>query len=266
MSSLAVVSSANAGDDSELDYRFTLVPKKKLPIRRVERPLILPLRHYELRTNAHITQLDPATPIVSLEIGASYGISSNWEVGILLLPLSFSASADSGVGTPEFIARYQLFRGVLEGAFEFSSILPLVGEVSPTLKFLTRTHLGAWASIDLGAFARYEFIDAMPNFQAGAPAEFKLQILDSLSLSISGEVALTDSARKWVSVWAQSALVYTFHDTNGPSADIGAGVRTANSVLQGGMPADPALGNYPAIYLFANFYYLEDPDYRAYDF
>lgn len=266
MSQLAVGSSANAEDDSDLDYRYTLAPNKKLPTRRVERPLVLPIRHYELRTNGYITQLDPLTPIVSLQLAASYGIAKNWELGVLLLPLSFSASKDSGVGTPEFIARYQLFKGVFEGAFEFSSILPLVGDLSPTLKLISRTHLGAWASFDLGGFARYEFITGVSNFQAGVPAELKLQILDSLSLSLSGGVALTDSSRNWVSGWAQSALVYTFHDKNGPSVDIGAGARTANHVLHGGMPADPALGNYPAAYLFANFYYLEDPDYRGYDF
>ena len=160
LSGLASTSFAQTDDASDLDYRFTLVPKKKLPVRYAERPLVVPLRHYELRTSADLTQFDPQTPVVGINVGASYGVSKNWEVGLLLFPITLSPSKETGLDTPEFIARHQFVKDVFELAFEFSSILPLSGEVSPTLKLMSRVHLGAWASFDVAAFVRYQFIDA----------------------------------------------------------------------------------------------------------
>jgi hypothetical protein len=257
---------AQAEDESDLDYRFTLVPDKKLPVRRAERPLLLPVRHYAVFANVDVSQVDSSTPWTKIGIGANYGLTKKWEVGILLLPLNFSASKESGVGTPEIRAQYRLLDGPFEVAFDISSILPLVGEFTPTVMLRTRTHLGAWLSFDWSVFGRYEFIQSKSNVQAGSPAELRIQVLKNLSLVAAGQIAMKDSSRQRVDAWAQAGLIVTLSDKNGPYADIGLKAQTARYVLHGRMPNDPSLGNYPGLILSLQIHMLEDPQYHGADF
>jgi len=258
--------SAYAEDTGELDYRFTLVDQKKLPLRRVQRPLLMPLHYYEIYFDAEVTQVDPRTPWTQIGIGASYGISNDWEVGMLILPISFSAATDSGFSTPEFQLKYGLLKGVFEVSLDFSTILPIATEVTPMLKLNTRTHLGEWISLDLGAYARYEFVGGHSKFFAGAPAELRLQILDALSLSASVHVGLIDSVRQRYGGSGSAFIVYTHATKKVPFVDIGAGVKTETYVFSGRMLDDPNQVNYPGVAVFARFFVPEEPDYRPFEF
>lgn len=264
---LAVFPSAIfAADGDGLGERFTVDALKKLPLRRVQRPLVLPTRFFETFFDSELTRIEPGTPWLQLGLGAAYGIDKDWELGMLIVPLSFSAHPDSGISVPEFRIKRGLLRGAFEVAAAASTILPLFGEFTPTLALKTRSHFGAWMSIDLDVFARYELVEDAPVFKAGVPVELRIQILDRASLSAGLIVELIDSPAPRLFVTASASLIYTHPGKSGPFADLGLGATMPEYVFSGGMLPDPSLANHPGLTLFARFYVPEDPRYHPFEF
>lgn len=256
----------SAPDDDELDYRYTLGRKKQLPVSLVERPLVLPARHYEVSSQGYFTRGPTNLPLVGVDVAARYGIAPKWDIGVLLIPITFSSEPTSGIQTPEFITNYELYRGPVELAVNFSSRLPIVGEVSPTLKLLTRIHLGKWAYLDAGAYGRYQFFDARSTLMAGAPFGLALRILENVALFAKGEVYSPDLVReRWVAR-LEGQLALTLKDKTGPFMDIGLGYQPPEYVINGSEMSSIVGNDIGSFRLFAQFFILEDPDYRPFEF
>lgn len=256
----------SAPGDDELDYRYTLGRSKQLPVSLVERPLVLPARHYAITSDGYFTRGPQNFPLIGVDITAKYGIAPKWDVGVLLIPITFSSEPDSGIQTPEFIANYELFRGPVELAVNFSSRLPLVGEVSPTLKFMSRFHLGQWAYVDAAVYGRYQFIESQSTLMAGAPIGIGLRVLDNLALFAKAEVYSPDLARdRWLTR-IEAQLAYTLEDKTGPFMDLGVGYQPAEFSINDNSMSSLISNEIGLVRLFAQFYFLEDPDYRPFEF
>jgi len=91
---LAALASFGSGFDDEdpgdLDRRVGLFAANQMPLRRVERPLSMPKSTYGLRFDLTYTELTRGTPLVRFFGAAGFGLTDDLELGILLLPLSFS--------------------------------------------------------------------------------------------------------------------------------------------------------------------------------
>jgi len=260
------MSAKSAPEDDELNYRYTLGRKKQLPVSLVERPLVLPARQYEISSQGYFTRGPQNLPLVGLDVAAKYGIAPKWDIGVVLIPVTFSSEPTSGIQTPEFVANYELYRGAVEVALNFSSRLPILGEISPTLKLLTRIHLGKWAYLDAGAYGRYQFFDARSTLMAGAPLGIGLRILKNLALFAKAEVYSPDLVREDWKARIEGQVAYTFEDKTGPFMDIGVGYQPPEYVIIGNDMSSVVSNDIGSFRLFAQFFFLEDPDYRPFEF
>ena len=60
---------------SDLDDRFALTTRARMPVRLVERPLTLTRHTYGLIFDLDVSQVQPGVPLASFQGGAGYGIS-----------------------------------------------------------------------------------------------------------------------------------------------------------------------------------------------
>ena len=228
---------------SDLDDRFALTSRTRMPVRLVERPLTLSRHTYGMIFDLEVTQVSAGVPLARFTGGAGYGINEDLEVGIILLNVSFSKAQDSGLHVPNLFVKQRLVSGVVELAIVGAADLPLSSPFRLSLGLPLRIHLGRFARIDVAARA---FADIGTGFlpEVHAPIGVAVQITENLALEVRGDIGLTDFQRLRVLGHLSARVGWTFADRSGAFADIGLEGRTPDRSFRAGRPADPRIGNH----------------------
>jgi hypothetical protein len=167
----------------------------ELPVPFVERPLTLPEKH--LRADASFNVIHYSfgpgftTNITALFLGAAFGITDDFEVSAVVIPLQFSE--DFRYLNPDIGATYRFVEGDVEVGARLHLSIPVAGDryfgILPSLPVLIR--MGDIARLDTGvnfsflfptgngdpivAWAGYNF--APYSFEGGIPLKFTFQIV-----------------------------------------------------------------------------------------
>ena len=253
-------------DDRDIDDRFSLAPRLKIPVRMVERPLTLTRKMFGLIFDLGVTQVGRGTPLVSFVAGTGYGLTDETEIGLILLPLTLSRLKGSGLSTPSVFGRHRfLSSDLFEMAVGFNSELPFSSGLTFDLNLPMRVHIGPYANVD---FTLVAGAVAGPGFEPAfsTPLEVGVQLAERLALKVGARARLADFERRRVLANAWLHLGYTITGKRGAWADIGLIVNSPNVVLHGDLPPDPEIGNYFFAGAVTRFFIFQQSDYRRVDF
>ncbi len=126
-----------------------------LPVRHAARPLTLIDGLFRLDFVAGGGLIDRTDAAVQLVAGAGYGVSDNFEVGIVLIDAIVSPNRDSGLQEPGGYLRYRFVDGSLQAAAEvfgqaptdgrlaFAAAAPTLVSVADRLRFDLRPQIEA---------------------------------------------------------------------------------------------------------------------------
>ena len=257
--SLSITQLGEGWDQGEQDER-PHPGGTRFPVRLVERPLTLTRGIYGLTFDLGVSQLAPEVPIVSFLAGTGYGISDDFEIGINVLPVTFSPAAGTGLEYPSVFLKYRLVRGAFEVAVGAQSQLPFGSPIAISAGFMFRAHLGRFAVIDCSPTAGALFGDQI-EANARAPVEIGLQFGERFALSLKGEANYADFYPERLVANASVKLSYTIPNQRGALGDIGVVVTSPNYSLRGELLPDPEPGNYFFGGVVARFFLVEEPGY-----
>ena len=99
-----------------------------VPIRHAARPLTLVDGLFRLDFFVGGGQIDRRDLAFQLAAGAGYGISDDFEIGLVLIDAVVSPAQDSGLGEPFGYLRYRLLSGPLQIAGQIEGQLPTDGQ------------------------------------------------------------------------------------------------------------------------------------------
>lgn len=97
------------------------------PIRYAARPLTLVDGLFRLDFFGGGGRIDRTDLAFQLSAGAGYGISDDFEIGLVLIDAVLSPAQDSGLAEPSGYLRYRLLSGVVQAAAEIQGALPTDG-------------------------------------------------------------------------------------------------------------------------------------------
>ncbi len=151
------VASANAG---RYVQRGLVVPQRTLRIDagpRLPMTPVTPMRDGTLG----ILQLDEdADTLLYLNLGMSFGVTPDLEVGVLALPMLLSP--DTRYGDPVLHGTYRFTRGELEAGVFLGFDLPVNDDLDITGGIPLVLHVGNSARVDLAALLHVRFDDESP--------------------------------------------------------------------------------------------------------
>ncbi|MEM1414750.1 MAG: hypothetical protein AAGH15_07610 [Myxococcota bacterium] len=178
------------------------------PTAYVQRPLTIGARRIHVNGFLHVFRpFDGADPASGFNIGGSFGITDDLEVGVSAermgtdrgrwilgslfrgaFPLQFTQDFDYG-DIPLF-ARFRLIDGDLELALEASVLIPTQTDFGFAFGVPIRVHLGDALSLDTGAELAVWFVDVSPGVDETqvnleVPARFALQFTEELYLGLN---------------------------------------------------------------------------------
>jgi hypothetical protein len=259
-----LVSLLGAPDEEEAEE---WVPRYETPfeVPFVDRPITLPEDMFGLLFDLGVTQLSRGTPLVAFDAGAGYGVTSDLEVGVILVPLTLSSDESSGLGEPRIFAEHRLVGGVFELSARLEVELPLSPpyRLDAAVPFLV--HLGGIARLD-GALAFRAGYDNKLLPEAGIPLELTFQIARRLALSAGGYGRTTSFERPNLLTSFSLRAAYTIEDEGRPWADLGVLATSPAFALAGELPDDPSLGKYFAVALVTRFFIPDTTDYGRLEF
>jgi hypothetical protein len=257
-----------AGDpDPDRDGRgeqTAVESRRSFRVRFVDRPLTVPHDWFALDAGLGYERLDPSSPVVSLATGAVYGVSDDLQIGVELLRLTMSPNPTTGLGQPHVSVLYRMLKGTFElgGAMEMG--VPTGGQHEGALSVLSLLHIASFARIDL---APSILGGDQPSwrFSVLVPASLRIQVIDQLSLGVDPILSIPDVRRGDVLARLGGRASFTVADEHGARADIDLLVTSADRVLRGSRPADPAFGNYFSVFVLAKFFVSNPYDEWGFD-
>jgi hypothetical protein len=252
---LCVVAAAPdaALDDWGFDDDPPAVDVGRMPVRWVDRPLVVLPRNYRVELLGGGTVVDPNDGVGRLGLGMRAGVIRNLEVEIELLRLDISASPGFSLRQPRLGLRYRLLDGPFEVALGLGTEVPIDGDFTVDGGVQTRAHLGPlrW---DLSATAHSSrpttgdgqpdalgesglWVQAVRRFAVGALGRLRLSPLDTadtLSAQLGAAVAWTAGVSKASGFGSDGAR---------PSWELVAVVWSPDVRLEGSEVAGPRFGD-----------------------
>ncbi len=214
-------------------------PGVRMPLPFAQRPLTLPKMTLAPQLGFKVTHISSdgfsLPTIVDLEAGAHFGITDDFEVGVLALPIRFAP--DFGFGNPRLEATYRFLKGDVEiGARLGVTFITTKGasgaSLEPGLPILF--HLGPSARLDTGVFFPLTFGTAPSVAGLGiglgsdttvglrAPVRFTYNVLPELYLGAQSGLAIADLGHAGDSMYVPLGFVagYAIAGEKGPLLDI----------------------------------------------
>lgn len=210
----------------------------------VERPLTMPEDTFAILFEVGASQLDTRAPVVFGEVGARYGHTEDFELGLRLVRLAMSPAPDTGLNNPIGFVRYRFLSGIFELAGYLEAEIPVGGTYEANARVESLLRIGSFARVDLSAEAGI-FVEEPLRYVASLPLELTFQLGEHVSLSALGILEMRDLGRSDDLLGrAGIRFAYTFGDQGQATADLGILVTTPNLALRGERPDNPAFNNY----------------------
>jgi hypothetical protein len=214
-------------------------PAVRMPLPFAQRPLTLPKMTLapELGFNvAHISSNGFSLPtFVNLEAGAHFGITDDFEVGAVALPIRFAP--DFGFGNPRLEATYRFLKGDIEMGGRLGVTFITTSGASgvvlePGLPMLF--HLGASARLDLGVFVPLSFgtgatigglptsINSDTTVGLRIPVRFTYNVIPELHIGAQTGLGINDFGDAGNTIYVPLGFVagYAIPGEKGPLLDI----------------------------------------------
>ncbi len=120
-----------------------------IPIRHASRPATLADGLFRLDFFASGALVDREDPIFELSAGTGYGISDDFEVGLVIVGAQISPAEDTGLLDPSGYLRYRLGAGALQAAAEARIVVPTSGRFGFGASVPVQVSFGGTARLDL---------------------------------------------------------------------------------------------------------------------
>lgn len=125
---------------------------------------------------------------VGLSLGGGYGISSDFELGAVVLPMQLSPDFD--YGQPQIYGRYRVARGDFELALDARVFIPTSGNFGLQIGAPLLLHLGDHARFDTGAFLDFVFPKDDTYYQLRIPLQFSFNLSSQFALFVRSGLLL----------------------------------------------------------------------------
>jgi hypothetical protein len=223
-------------------------PEGTQPLAYSARPLTLPgltlspsasatLDKLSTTTATKIYTQNPKTLNLGVDIGASFGIVDNIEVGAVFAPLQvlpgFSYGNPSAHGTFRFVKSAFELAGYINTTFITHNapnpdvVLPVLNQSAGVLLqpgLLSRIHMGSKAKLDIGATVPIQLGSAVHDVGLDVPVELAINLIDAFHIGAQSGFGIQNVKSPALDSYIPLGLItgFAIGSDKGPTVDIDA--------------------------------------------